>query len=95
MESKQKYQEEIAVKLSEWQSGIAALQSKSNKVTPLNLLEFERQLDLLFAKQNLAEEKLMRLQKAGQVEWEELKASLHGICNEIENAIDSAWAKIE
>jgi len=51
-------------------------------------------LDLLFAKHNLAQEKLEKMQNASDLEWGDLKVRLDGIWNEIENAIDSATAKI-
>ena len=76
------------------QTQIEEIKSRSDQVLPQYLLEFERQLDLLFAKHNLAVEKLARMPHVDDVEWEEMKASLDGICNEIENALDSAFAKI-
>lgn len=89
------FEESLRKRLIEWQTQIDEIKSNIHKVNTQNLIEFERQLDLLFAKHNLAEEKLKRLQNASDLEWEELKKSLDGICNEIENAIDSANAKID
>lgn len=95
MENKRDYEEKIATNLKEWQFMIDEIKSNADRVHPRDLLEFERQLDLLYAKHNLALDKLHQLQNTdSDVEWEELKASLDGISNEIENAIDSAGAKL-
>ena len=92
---KQKYEQELSRKLAEWQHQIDEIEAKVSQVDTQNLLEFERQLDLLNAKHHLAGERLQKLQVASSGEWDDLKASLDGIGNEIENALDSAAAKIE
>lgn len=91
----QGYEAKMAERLNGWKADIDALAVKTRNVRAQNLIEFERQLDLLFAKHNLAQEKLAELDQVGEVEQEELRASLDGVCNEIENALDSAWAKID
>ena len=95
MDRQRQFEQSLAAKLKEWQTQIDAIKSRAHKVNSLNLLEFERQLDLLFAKHNLAQEKLAKLQCAKGLEWDDLKRSLDGIRNEIENALDSASAKID
>lgn len=86
---------DIEAKLTEWQATIDEIRDSANHVEARYVLEFERQLDLLFAKLELAQEKLDEYRDAAEGESrDELKASLEGICVEIENAIDSAWAKL-
>ena len=95
MDMKQKYEQELSRKFAEWQHQIDEIEAKVSQVDTQNLLEFERQLDLLNAKHHLAGERLQKMRVASSGEWDELKASLDGIRNEIENALDSAAAKIE
>lgn len=71
------------------------LARKENRVEPRQIIEFERQLDLLSAKLNLGWDKLRQFEQApSQEDREAIKASLERIANEIENAIDSAWSKV-
>ncbi len=89
------YQKQFAEALRRWQSQIDALAGRKDSVDPRELIEFERQMDLLFAKKNLATDRLQQLATAAsETEREMLKSSLDGIENEIENALDSAWAKL-
>ena len=92
---KRLFEEKFAVQLQKWDRQIVEIKSQTKLVSPLNLLEFERQVDLLDAKFDLAREKLSKLTMTDDGAWDELKASIDGISNEIENAIDSAMAKIE
>ncbi len=94
MNQKTQFEETLRAKLKEWQTQVDEIKSNAHQVPPQYQLEFERQLDLLFAKHNLAQEKLAKMQKSDDLEWGELKVRLDGIWNEIENAIDSASAKI-
>ena len=95
MNTKQEYEQKLSRKLTEWQRQIDEIEAKISQVDTQNLLEFERQLDLLNAKHDLAGERLKKMRVASSGEWDELKARLDGIRNEIENALDSAAAKIE
>lgn len=89
------YQENVVAILQAWRAKIGEIQSRSASVDARQQMEFERQLDLLYAKQNHAEEKLRQFRTAtSDTERAEIKARLDGICNEIENALDSAWAKL-
>lgn len=94
MNQKTQFEETLKTRLKEWQTQVDEIKSKAHRVPAQYQLEFERQLDLLFAKINLAQEKLAQMQNADDLEWDELKVRLDGIGNEIENAIDSATAKI-
>ncbi len=94
MNQKTQFEETLKAKLKEWQAQVDEIRSNAHQVPSRYQLEFERQLDLLFAKHNLAQEKLAKMQNASDLEWAELKVRLDGIWNEIENAIDSATAKI-
>jgi DNA repair exonuclease SbcCD ATPase subunit len=82
-------------KLKEWQEKYSDLKSQSGKVSHQNEIEFSRQLDLLDAKIDLIRQRLAKLQTATDSDRETIKASIDGISNEIENAIDSAWAKLD
>ncbi len=95
MNQKTQFEETFRAKLIEWQTQVDEIKSNAHRVPAQYQLEFERQLDLLFAKHNLAQEKLAKMQKSSDLEWSELKVRLDGIWNEIENAIDSATAKID
>ena len=95
MNQRTQFEETLRAKLIEWQTQVDEIKSNAHRVPPQYQLEFERQLDLLFAKSNLAQEKLAKMQNAGDLEWDELKVRLDSIWNEIENAIDSASAKID
>ncbi|TDJ00536.1 MAG: hypothetical protein E2O76_04815 [Caldithrix sp.] len=95
MNQKTQFEETLKAKLKEWQIQIDEIKSNAHRVPAQYQLEFERQLDLLFAKNNLAQEKLAKMQNASDLEWGDLKVRLDGIWNEIENAIDSATAKID
>lgn len=95
MNPRTQFEETLKAKLKEWQIQIDEIKSNAHRVRPQYQLEFERQLDLLFAKNNLAQEKLAKMQNASDLEWGDLKVRLDGIWNEIENAIDSATAKID
>ena len=94
MNQRTQFEETLSAKLKEWQTQVDEIKSNAHQVPPQYQLEFERQLDLLFAKSYLAQEKLARMKNAGDLEWDELKVRLDAIWNEIENAIDSASAKI-
>lgn len=95
MDDKEKFERNYGTNLKRWQQKITEIKSLSARVPAQYKIEFERQVDLLFAKHDLAKAKLSQLKKAEGVAWDELKSSLDGIANEIENAIDSAVAKID
>jgi hypothetical protein len=92
MDAKLAFAGEFAPRLKAWQAKVADLESRADRVTEQNQIEFYRQLDLLDAKIELAQRKLALLKNTDN--WNDIKASLDGISNEIENALDSAWAKI-
>ncbi|NIR52277.1 coiled coil domain-containing protein [candidate division KSB1 bacterium] len=94
MSEKQLFEERLASKLKEWQAKIDEIKANASKVASQHEIEFYRQVDLLDAKHELARKKLKESKKASGAAWDELKASIDGIWNEIENAIDSAIAKI-
>jgi len=81
--------------LLRWQDRAQELEDQKDNVEPRQMIEFERQLDLLSAKLNLGWDRLRQFDQAtSEADREAIKASLEGIVNEIENAIDSAWSKM-
>lgn len=94
MVDKQIFEQTLSVKLKEWLKKYSELESQAEKVSDQNQIEFSRQLDLLDAKIDLVQQRLMQLQTAKDSAREAIKANIDGISNEIENAIDSAWAKL-
>ncbi len=90
-----KYEIRITENLRDLCMQIEKIKTASNSVSVRQRSEFECQIDLLFAKQDLAEARLRRLSQTTDLkEREELKVGLDCVCREIENAIDSAWAKL-
>ncbi|MFQ5638920.1 MAG: hypothetical protein ACE5IR_13120 [bacterium] len=81
-------------KLEQWQTSLDHIRSQAENVLPQQQLEFYRQLDLLEAKLELAHIKLAQFRQADDATRDQLKARLDAIFNEIENALDSANAKI-
>ncbi|MFQ5603918.1 MAG: hypothetical protein ACE5HS_11680 [bacterium] len=94
MQDKNAYLKALSARHQEWLWQIEDIKSKAKRVAAMQQLEFYRQLDLLDAKIHLMQEKLQLLEAAEGAAWNELKASLDGIGNEIENALDSAGAKV-
>ena len=94
MDDKQIFEQALNAKLKEWQEKFVELKSQAEKVSDRNQIEFSRQLDLLDAKIDLIQQKLAQLQTATASARDAIKANIDGISNEIENAIDSAWAKL-
>jgi len=95
MSGKKEYVQNIEDRLRQWQRDIDDIKSKADRVLSQHRIEFDRQVNLLDAKHELAREKLKELKSVSSRDWDALKSSLDGIWNEIENAIDSANAKIE
>lgn len=95
MSDKTKYLNDTEARLKKWQQEIDTIKSKTDRVLSQHQIEFDRQVNLLDSKHELAQEKLKQLKSASGRDWDALKSSLDGICNEIENGIDSANAKIE
>ncbi|MCH8982046.1 hypothetical protein IH922_08515 [candidate division KSB1 bacterium] len=54
MNQRTQFEETLSAKLKEWQTQVDEIKSNAHQVPPQYQLEFERQLDLLFAKSNLA-----------------------------------------
>ncbi len=95
MDDKQLFEQTLSAKLKEWQEKFAELESQAEKVSDQNQIEFYRQLDLLDAKIDLVQQRLAQLQSAKKgPAIDAIKANIDGIGTEIENAIDSAWAKL-
>ncbi len=94
MNDPQGYYADITQRLQTWRTRLREIQGQTDRVAAQHRLEFHRQLDLLEAKLDTAALKLRQMQTLSGLEWQDLKASLDGVCNEIENALDSAWAKI-
>lgn len=94
MDDKQIFEQTLRKKLKEWQEKFAALESQAEKVSEQNQIEFYRQLDLIDAKIDLVQQRLAQWQAATEPTREAIKANIDGIGAEIENAIDSAWAKL-
>ncbi len=68
MNQKTQFEETLKAKLKEWQTQVDEIRSNAHHVPSQYQLEFERQLDLLFAKHNLAQEKLAKMQNASDLE---------------------------
>ncbi len=94
MDDKQIFEQTLGIKLKDWQEKFSELESQAQKVSNQNQIEFSRQMDLLDAKIDLVQQRLAQLQTATDSAREAIKANIDGISNEIENAIDSAWAKL-
>lgn len=94
MDDKQIFEQTLSAKLKAWQEKFAALELQAEKVPDQNQIEFYRQLDLIDAKTDLVRQRLAQLQAAKGQAFDAIKANIDGIGVEIENAIDSAWAKL-
>ncbi len=89
------YLSRVTRNLERLQVAFATIKARSATVDSRQRLEYERQVDLLNAKVELACELLETLKSATDVsEQQESKVRLEGVCVEIENAIDSAWSKL-
>ncbi|RMF69613.1 MAG: hypothetical protein D6743_01560 [Calditrichaeota bacterium] len=88
------YMKRVSARLRNWRSDYQDIKARAGEVRAQNELEFARQLDLLEAKLHLAQEKLDAIRGATSRDRHALKVSIDAMCNEIENALDSAWAKL-
>ena len=86
--TKQVYQEKIEAQLKEWQVGLDKLKVKTHKAKAEAKLEYQRQLEDLSAKQQVARQKFEALKQAGSEKWVDLKANLDYTMTELQQGFE-------
>lgn len=80
--------------IKQWDEKIKSLKKSEPRVQPQVSIEFDRQLDLLYAKLDFLKENLAELDQSGDRARDEIEAVIEKTLHELNDAFDSAVSKI-
>ena len=91
---KQAYQQKMEAQLTMWGAEAVKLRARLDRASADAKLAGYKQLDLLKAKQQAAQQKLDDLKAAGADRFEQLKVSLESSWNELKAEVDAVMNKM-
>lgn len=87
--------EKLVGRIRQWENEIDKLEAKAQEAEAELKVEYGRQIEELRSQKKAMEEKLEKLEQAGDAAWQELKGSLETALNNMDNALRSALEKFK
>jgi len=94
-ETRDAYVQKLKAKMDEWNAEIDRIEAKADQADAESKIEYEKQLEDLRAKRRDLEEKIAKLQQAGDDAWEDLKAGIDSAWDALGNALKSAASRFK
>ena len=95
MALKEAYQEKIEAQLREWTARINELKAKADGAKADAKVEMYKRIDVLRAKEEVAQAKLQELMQAGADKWEEIRTSLDKAMDDLKTTWKSTRSQRE
>ena len=95
MSMQEAYQKKMKAQLDVWSAEIDKLKAQATKMEADAEVKAHREIDDLRAKRDAAEEKLARLERAGDDAWEDVKAGVESAWDSLADAVKSASARFK
>jgi len=95
MNLKEAYQKKLQSQLDEWNAVIDKLKAKADKAEAETQIEYYKEIEKLRAKQEIADQKLAELKKAGEGAWEDLKTGIESAWDSLGEALKSARSRFK
>jgi hypothetical protein len=95
MESRKDYIDRMAARLREWDTELQKLEAKAEVAKADVKASYNKQINELRLKKEEAQQKLGKIQDAGEDAWEELKDGAEKSWNLFEDSVKKAWGKFK
>jgi len=95
MEKRKDYIERMAARLREWDTDLQKLEEKAEVAKADVKASYNLQIKELRLKKEEAQQKLKKIQDAGEDAWEELKEGAEKSWNLFEDSVKKAWGKFK
>ncbi len=94
-EKRDAYVQKLKAKMDEWNAEIDKIEAKADQAEAESKIEYEKQLKDLRAKRKDVEDKMAKLQQAGDGAWEDLKIGIESAWDSLGNAVKSAASRFK
>lgn len=88
MTEKQAFQQKLEVQIKEWDAKLEELKSKAQEAKAEIRADYEKQLETLASKRDLARAKVLELRQRTEDAWEDLKGGTENAWDEMRKALD-------
>jgi phage host-nuclease inhibitor protein Gam len=95
MENRKDYIDKMAARLREWDTELQKLEAKAEMAKADVKASYNQQIKELRLKKEEAQQKLKKIQDAGEDAWEELKDGAEKSWNLFEESVKKAWSKFK
>jgi hypothetical protein len=95
MENRKDYIDRMAARLKEWDTELQKLEAKAEVAKADVKASYNQQIKELRLKKEEAQQKLRKIQDAGEDAWEELKEGAEKSWNLFEDSVKKAWGKFK
>jgi hypothetical protein len=95
MENRKEYIDKMAARLKEWDTEVEKLEVKAETAKADLKASYNQQINELRLKKAEAQQKLKKIQDAGEDAWEELKEGAEKSWQIFEDSIKNAWGKFK
>jgi hypothetical protein len=95
MENRKDYIDKMAARLKEWDAEIEKLEAKAAVAKADVKASYNEQINELHLKKVEAQQKLKKIQDAGEDAWEELKDGAEKSWQIFEDSVKRAWGKLK
>ena len=95
MENRKDYIDRMAARLKEWDTELQKLEAKAELAKADVKASYNQQIKELRLKKEEAQQKLKKIQDAGEDAWEELKEGAEKSWKIFEDSVKNAWGKFK
>ena len=95
MENRKEYIDRMAARLKEWDTELQKLEAKAELAKADVKASYNQQIKELRLKKGEAQQKLKKIQDAGEDAWEELKEGAEKSWKLFEDSVKTAWGKFK
>lgn len=88
MTEKQAFQQKLEAQLGEWDAKLEELKSKAQEAKAEIRADYEKQLEILASKRDMARTKVLELRQRTEGAWEDLKGGTEKAWDEMRKALD-------
>ncbi|HIJ79281.1 MAG: coiled coil domain-containing protein [Desulfobulbaceae bacterium] len=93
MSKRDEYVEKMKIRLDEWNSKLAAVETRASQVKDEARAKYEDEMAVLCKKRDEAKQRLTELQGSSEEAWEELKSGMEQAWSSLKDAFEKARAK--
>lgn len=95
MGKKELYEEKLRAQLREWDAKIDVLKAKAEKAEKEIKVDYYDTIEEIKEKRNIAREKIVELQAAGDDAWKDLKDGVENAWSDLSSAVKAATERFK